>query len=414
MFVQLKAAGSRLQVFRSLRHRNFRWLWFNTSTFAIAQGMQFLTIGWLVLRETDDSPFQVGLVIFLFGLPNMFCMIPGGILADRVNRPRLLTVSQAIVAVLLFAFAIITMADVVKMWHIYGIVFILGILQGLNLPARITFVANLVPREDTMNAVALNMAVMNTGRIVGPGIAGGVIALAGIAPALYLNAAFYIVGAACLLPISGISQVRVVGNSTVLSDLKGGLRYFWSAPVALSIVGIGLAFSFFGNTIIHLMPAFGKEVLEVGAGKAGLLITAAGVGSVVGTLTLASVGDFRHKGWWLLAAIFLFVLALGLFAWSPSYWVSWAILVFVGMGSMTYVSLATTVLLLTTPSDVQGRILSLWTLGAAVVFVGALPMGLIADVTDSWPIAVTVGACACLVITLWLGVWRPALRHLGV
>ena len=262
-----------------------------------------------------------------------------------------------------------------------------------------------------MNAVVLNSAVNSTGRILGPALAGWVIELTGIGPALYFNASCYLVATLCLLFIKGVSQGKMAGGTAMLQDLLVGLRYFWASPVAFTVIGIGFAFGFFGMPYAQVMPAFAKEVLGVGAAGAGLLITAVGVGSLVGNVVLASAGNFRHKHWLLLGSILLFGVGLLLFALSPWYWVSWVLLLLVGMGSM--VPMGTTVLQLTTPPEVQGRILSLWYVSAGLMSIGALPMALVAEAVG-WPVAIGGGAAIYLLVALYLGLWRPTLRHLRV
>ena len=374
--------------------------------------MQFLILGWLALHLTHSST-QLGLVIFLYGIPNLCFVMFGGIIADRVDRRRLLINTQAAVTTLILIIATLTIVDLVKVWHIYITAFILGTIQAINMPARMAIVSDLVDREDIMNAVALNSAVMNIGRMMGPGVAGVIAELTGTGLALYFNAGCYFVGTICLFLIRGAFQRRVARKTTVLGDLRVGVSYFWSTPVVLTIIGAGFALGFFGTAYLQVMPAFAKEELSAGVGEAGLLITAAGVGSLVGSIVLASLGDFRHKNWLLMGTFLTFCLALLLFAWSPWYWVSWVILLFVGLGSMTYVSMGTTVIQLTVPSEVQGRVLSLWTVGAALVYVGALPMAAVADALN-WTTAIAGGAIICLAVFLWLGIWRPALRHLKI
>ena len=412
MLIQIASAGQKLQVFRALRHRNFRWFWLSAATQAAGLGMQFLILGWLVLDITESSS-KLGLVIFLYGMPNLSFVLFGGIIANRFDRRKLLMATQIAVAILIVTLATLKSTELVEIWHIYSIAIILGTIQALNHPSRIAIVANLVPREDIMNAVALTMVVTNVGRIIGPAMAGGIIELVGLAPALYLTAGCYAMGSICISLIRGVSQQRVARELNILRDLLVGLRYFWSTPVALTVIGIGFAFSFFAWASVHVMPAFAKEVLEVGAGGAGLLVTAIGVGSALGNFTLASLGNFQRKGWILIGALLLFSLSLVLFAWSPWFWLSWVILVFSGIGGMSYISMGTTVLQLTVPSELQGRVFSLWSGAAAFAQVGALPMAVVGDVFN-WHIAVAGGACLCLMATLLLGVWRPTFRHLRI
>ena len=287
-------ASPRLRVLAALRHRDFRWLWAANLVQAAGIGMQFLVLGWLVLELTDSSS-QLGLVIFLYGVPNLALLIFGGIFADRIDRRWLLLSTLVIVATVLLVIATVTIAGLVEMWHIYVTVFILGMMQGLNMPARLAMVSDLVDREDIMNAVALNSAVTHAGRIVGAPVAGGIIELADVGTALYLNAGCYLVGIAFLLGIRRVPLLRQARATTVVRDLSEGFRYFWETPVPFSLIGMGLAFGFFAGAYIQVLPAFAKEVLGVGAGGAGALIAGAALGALAGSFALASLGDFHHK-----------------------------------------------------------------------------------------------------------------------
>ena len=399
---------------KALRHRDFRWYWFSSTAWAAGFGMQFLILGWLVLQLTENSSSKLGLMIFIYGLPNLTFILFGGIIADRFERRKVLLTTQLLVTLLVLTVATLVFADLEKMWHIYIIVLLMGTLQALAMPARQAIVAQLVPREDMLNAVALNQAMMNVGRIIGPPVAGGIIDLAGVGPALYLNAACYLSAVLCVLMISGRSQNRAAaGGSTILRDLTTGLNYFWKTPLVFTIVGIGFAMGFFAMPHLHVMPAFAQKVLDAGAGGTGLLLMAIAIGSLFSSIVLASLGDFQRKNWLLLGALLGLGSTLLLFAWSPWYWASWVILLFVGMAASSYIALGSAILNLTVPQEVLGRVLSLWSVGATLIQVGALPMGLVADVA-SWPIAMSGGATGLLVVVLWLGVWRPTLRQLKV
>jgi MFS family permease len=410
LLAQLVEFGHNLRAFRALRHGNFRWFWAGGTAQALGRGMQFLALGWLVL-ELTHSATHLGAVMFLYGIPNLTLVLFGGIFADRIQRQMLLITSQGAVTVVLFVLAVLTVTDLVALWHLYTGSFILGTLQALNTPSRMAIVSDLVDREDIMNAVVLNSAVMNTGRIFGPAAAGAIIELVGMPAALMVNAGLYLVGTLCLFPIKGLVQARVPSGVTMLGDLAQGLRYFWTTPVPFTIITIGFAFGFFTMPYVQIMPAFALEVLGVGAGGAGLLITAAGVGSLVANVVLASLGNFPHKNWLLLAQMFIFGVGLVLFAWSTWFWVSWVILLFVGFGSM--VPMGTTVLQLSVPPEMQGRILSLWYIGAGLMFIGSFPMAVVAEALG-WPVATSGGAALFLLVVAWLGLWRPTLRQLKV
>jgi len=254
---------------------------------------------------------------------------------------------------------------------------------------------------------------MNSGRILGPLAAGGIIEVVGIGPALVFNAACYFLGTVFLFFMGGTTAMVPAQRTSIIRDLFTGVRYVWASPVALTAIGLGYTLGFFGMPHLQVMPAYAKDVLDVGAAGAGLLLTAAGVGSLLGSIFLASLGNFRHKNWLLLGSIFIFCFSLILFALSPWFWMSWALLLLVGMGGMSYVSMVTTVLQMSVPPQLQGRVLSVWGMGGAMMFVGALPMGAAADLWG-WTAAIAGGPIISLAFVLWLGIWRPTIRRLQV
>ena len=198
----------------------------------------------------------------------------------------------------------------------------------------------------------------------------------------------------------------------MLGDIRAGLQCIRSTPILYTVIGMTVAFAFFAVSYRQVMLAFTKEVLEIGAGGTGLLLLAAGLGSLLGNLILASLGDFRGKARLFLASVLFFSVVLTLFAWSPWFWASWIILLFVGATSFGFFTpLANTLIQLNVPSELQGRVLSIFQLAPAAHYLGALPLAIVADVV-SWPVAITGGAALSFIFALWLGVWRPVLRHL--
>ena len=221
LLAQLASVRHRVQIFRSLRHRDFRWFWLSTTAQAAARGMQFLILGWLVLVLTDSSS-QLGLVIFLYGVPNLAFVLFGGIIADRIDRRKMLICTQAAVSAIIFILAILMVTDSIVIWHLYAATLLLGTLQAINMPARMAIVSDLVERDDLMNAVVLNSAVMNSGRILGPALAGGLIELYGIGVALYVNAFLYLISVVSLVVVRHVSAIRPGRKSSILGDLFEG------------------------------------------------------------------------------------------------------------------------------------------------------------------------------------------------
>ena len=397
-------------MFSALRYSNFRWFWLNGATQAMGQGMQFLTIGILVLDSTDSS-YQLGLVIFAYGVPNLAFSLVGGIIADRTDRLRLLVSTRVVESGLLLALAILKLSGVMELWHVFAVSALLGTVQAINGPTRMALVADLVDRKDLMNAVALHTMVNQSGQIIGPALAGGVIEIAGVGNALVANAAMYLFGIAFLVLIKGLVAMPEAPKKAVIRELREGLQCVRSTPVLYTVIGLALAFTFFGMSYRQVLPAFTKEVLDVGAGGTGLLWLGAGLGSLLGSFLLASLGDFKRKSWLLLASLLLLCVFLIAFAWSPWYWISWILFFFVGtMSTGLFWPLANTLVQLNVPSELRGRVLSILQIAPAIHFLSALPLA-VAGGLVSWSIAVTGAALMVLLVTLLLGIWRPTLRR---
>ena len=400
------------QALGALRYRNFRLYWFAGIGQAAALGMQFLILGWLVL-ELTNSPAQLGLVIAIYGAPNLALLMFGGIFADRVDRRWMLFYSQTIVAALIFGTATLTLYQLISIWHIYGIAFILGTIQGVNMPARMAIVPDLVGRDDILNATSLNMAVFNTGRIMGPSLAGWIIQHVGMGHALYFNALCYALGCVCLLMMSGVESRSQNKDANMLRDFWAGIKYVAMTPIAFTMVGMSFAFGFFGAAYVQVLPAFGKEVLRLNADGAGFLLTVAGIGSLAGNIYLASLGNTKNKNWLLLGMIILFGVSLFFFALSPIYIVSLVLLFFTGVGFTGFISMGTAILQISTPPELRGRMMSLWLIGAAVHYIGAWPLGTVGEYYG-WPMSLGGGALLMLGLVMWLGIFRPTLRRLRV
>lgn len=400
---------NRFRMFQALRYSNFRWFWLNGAAQAMAQGMQFLTIGILVLDFTGSS-YKLGLVIFAYGLPNVIFSLLGGIIADRVDRIRLLITTRVAIAALILVLAFLKLADLLELWHIFAVAALLGFVQAINMPARMALVADLVQRKDMMNAVALHSMMNQSGQIIGPALAGGIIELAGMRTALFANAGLYAVGIIFLAMIKKMPPRAEAPPATIRKDIQAGLRCVTSTPVLYTVIGLAFAFTFFGMSYRQVLPAFTEEVLSVGAGGTGLLWLAAGLGSLLGSFILAALGDFKRKSWLLVASLLFLCLFLTLFAWSRWYWSSWVIFFFVGTCSTgLFWPLVNTLVQLNVPSELRGRVLSILQLAPGIHFLSALPLAVAGDLI-SWPIALTGAAGTTLLVALWLGLWRPLLR----
>ncbi len=393
------------------RSYNFRWYWTSSATQAFAQGMQFLVIGWLVLEVTGSNT-QLGLVLFLYGVPNVGLLMVGGVIADRFDRKRLLMAIQMAVGVSIAALAVLSLTGVIAIWHIYVAVVLLGSLQALNQPARVAMVADLVDRRTLLDAVAHFNAAVHIGRIVGPPLVGLVIDHWNISAALLVNASCYVASVFCVARIRPAPGDTRPGSEPILRNFVDGMTQIWRSPVLLTVLVLACSWGGFGMSHLAVIPAFAIDQLGSEAYGAGLLLLANGVGSLIGNLSVT----FMHRAWlyrWLLACLVLFCLMLTLFGWSSWFWVAWALFLVVGILSLgTVWPLATTILQLASPAEIRGRVMGVLHFTPGFHYLGALPLAAAAGWVG-WSSAIGISAGLRLLVTLWFGVARTAGRRLA-
>ena len=400
----------------------FRWYWMASATQSVAQGMQFLVLIWLMLELTGSSLQLTGLMVFLYGIPNTAMLPFGGVIADRLNRKYLLVATQAGVGGLIGVVAVLTLAGAVTVWHIYLAVALLGVLQALNQPARVTTLSDLVGQGALLDAVAQFNAAVHVGRIVGPPMVGllidGVPFIAdrfdiwGTGLGLIANAAFYGASVVFLLPIRWTSSAAAPVREPLLQNFINGLSVIKNTPVLLTVIVLSCSFGGFGMSHLQVVPVFAKDQLGADATRAGLMLLASGIGSLIGNIALT----FMNRDWlyrWLLACLVTMAVFLTAFGWSSSFWVAWALFLIVGIVSLgTVWPLATTILQLASPAEVRGRVMGILHFTPGFHYLGALPLAFVAAETG-WPLAITIAAGLMLLVTFWFGLGLKAGRHLA-
>ena len=361
--------------------------------------MQFLVIGWLVLEITGSSA-QLGLVISLYGVPNVSVLLVAGVVADRFQRRYVLMATQTAVAGIVAALAFLIIADLVEVWHVYTGAALLGVTQGINMPARTTLIGDLVEENSILDGVALNSVAMQAGSILGPPLAGVIIEVWGLAASLWVMAGCYVVSVACVTKIGRTRQSDYAARRSVLSDFVDGLTYVKNSPLLLTIIVIVCTFGAFGMAHNHIVPAMAKDILNTGAAGVGLLFLGSGIGAFIGSLILPMIQPANvYRS--LLFSLVIFTFILTLFAWSSWFWVSWILFLLVGLvGKGLVWPLATTVVQLETPLEVRGRVMGVLHITPAVHYLGAYPLALAAGQWD-WGIAITGSAMVSLVVTAW-------------
>lgn len=391
--------------FSALTYRNFRLFWFGQVISLTGTWMHSAAQGWLVLKITD-SPFYLGLVSSAASVPVLFFTLAGGVIADRFSKKTILLMTQTLLMFLALTLAILVSAKAVTVWHVMFIAFFIGTVNAVDIPARQSFLIEMVGKENLLNAIALNSAAFNGTRTVGPAIAGVLIGYFGLGVCFYVNAVSFLAAIIALLKMRfEKNEAEKIQRSGVKEELIEGLKYLFSEPrIYTLIIAVGVI-SFFGFPYLVFLPVYARDILKTGAAGLGILMGVAGAGALTGAFILAVRGDFAKKGLLLALSGTGFSLALLIFSFSTTLWLSYAMLFLIGLGAISQVATANSMLQLAVPDRLRGRIMSSFTmvfLGMATL--GNLAIGTLASYVGTQA-ALGIGAKFCLLGILLL-MWR--------
>jgi MFS family permease len=395
--------------FRALRHRNFRLFFGGQLISLVGTWMQSVAQSWLIYRLTG-SPALLGAVGFTSQFP-VFLLAPlGGIVADRFRRQVLLIITQTSAMILAALLAGLTLTGHVQIWHIFVLGAALGVVNAFDIPVRQSFVVDMVDRHDLMNAIALNSAMFNGARVVGPALAGLLVSTIGEGWCFAANAVSY------LAVIAGLVRMRIVPNAapslsrSALAHVLEGFRFVAdTAPIRALLLLLAMV-SLIAMPYVVLMPIFADQILHSGARGLGILMAASGIGAVGGALAVASRHEVRGLGLWV--ALSMGGLGLGLigFALSHSFWLSAALLVPVGGFMMVQMSASNTLIQAMVPDALRGRVMAIY----SMMFMGMAPVGaLLAGALASHvgaPLMVATGGALATVGAVSFYIRLPALR----
>lgn len=405
------AAAGRLRAFSALRHRDFRWFFLNIGVQSFGQGIQFLGIGFLII-DLGGEKTALGLAVSLFGVSNLVFTFVGGVLADRVDRKLFLICCVLGNAVVTLTLAFLALTGLAQIWHVYAVVFILGGLMAVQMPARFALAADLVPREDMMNAVALHTSIGQIGNMMGPLVGGWAIQYIDTWAGIMINGVSYLLGIAFLMMVSRpVAATR--RNSSPISDFTGGLAHAVRTPMAAALIFLSATFGFFGMAYMQVVPAFTTEFLRLNAFQTGVFMVCRGAGAFMGSMVVASWGDNKNKG--LLMYLQLVICCVGLIAmaWSQWYWAACMLVALVGSTSIGgFWPVSSSMMQLTTAPDMRGRMMAMMQLAPVFHFLGAWPLTWLAQLYG-WSVAITSGAAVLLVISLAGWMYRPMVRRMN-
>lgn len=363
-------AGHFGRTFRALQHRDFRAFWIGQVVSNTGTWMQSIAQAWLILKLTD-SPLALGTLTMLQALPVLLLGLFGGVIADRFPKHNLLLFTQSVMFAQALTLGILTFAEQIQIWQLYLLALSLGTLNALDSPTRQTLVSELVPSDDLTNAVALNSLSFNTSRLLGPAAGGVVIALIGVAGCFFLNAASFICVISSLLMIRarlrGAAMDRRRG--AMFRQVREGLRYAWNTPDVLFIVILMGAIGTFGYNFQTVLPLVAEYVLNAGPASFGLLTSAMAIGSIGSALFMASRERVSRQ--WIFVGASGFSVLLFAVSLASSWHVLIPLLILLGGFSILFSSSANVHLQTVTPSELRGRVMSIYTL----LFLGSTPIG---------------------------------------
>ena len=423
--------------FRALKHRNYKLWFFGQGVSLIGTWMQSIAQQVLVYKLTG-SAISLGIVNLMGFLPLLPFSFWGGSLADRVSKRKIILITQTLMALQALILAVLTLTGAVRVWHVYIMAFILGLLKAVDMPSRQSFVVEMVEgKDDLTSAIGLNSAIHSSARTLGPAIAGVVIAVRGEAYAFFLNSLSFIAVIACLLLMRNLPQPSPAkqSNPPIMAHMLEGVRYVLNQQVLLVLMSLVAVTSFLSRPYQTLLPVFADDMLKGSAQPVvsflcydphhlltclepqalplGLLNAAVGIGAVTGAILVASLPEHARRGRLLTLGNLGLPILLLAFVNSQVFIVSLFLLALVGLGQVFQNALANTLLQITSPDDLRGRVMSQYLLVSQGMHqLGGLQAGFVADWIGA-PLSVGIGAALSLLYGIFVFIRFPRVREMA-
>ena len=406
-------------MFTSLSNRDFRFLWMGNLGAQFAMQMQGVARGWLIYAMTG-SPMMLSWVLLSFAIPSFIFSLFGGVIADRFQKKRVMMIAQILncIATLILA-TIIIRGEVTFMMFIYFGLFN-GTVLSLSMPARQSIIPEIVGEATLFNAMALATASMNLSRVLGPALAGGIIAIVAhgdTSSAYGVGVVYYIIGGLYLMSVVTLTVLNHRGESVmkeemkIFADIRAGFAYMLDSPLILGLVMMSFIPMLFGLPVQFLMPAFNEEMLQGGPDDLGILMGVNGAGALLGSLVLARLGDLGRKGYWLLGISVVWALFTVGFALSTTMPFALLFVGLVGFFSSMFMAMNMSLVQLAVIPQMRGRMNSILMMSFGLMPIGVIPVGYIAERygidTALWISGVMLAA-----VTLLLGLLVPAIRRI--
>ena len=403
----------RPSTFHSLQFRDFRYLWQGQIGAAASQWMENVARPFLILEMTD-SPFLVGLVAGTRMVPMLFLGVWAGVLADRMDKKRILQITQTITFLTHAITAVLILADVIEPWMVFVGTLTGGASQAFNQPARVSLIPRLVPRENVTNAIALTSAAFNTMRTAGPAIAALILAFLTFGDLYVLQAVMLLWVLWSTSKISVSTKDTQRRTTSMNSELFEGFRAVRQDKPVMYMLLLSMVIFVWGMPFQGVfIPLIGKKELGLSTSEASLLISVVGIGALGGSLIIATIGDqMQRRGLVMLGIIALFSVSLLVFANANSLLLVIPALALSGAMQVSFMSLNNAFVLGRTPQEMHGRVLSLFQLDRGLIPAGALLAGFLASTLDP-ALAQTIMAAVCLSCAVLMALAFPALRNIS-
>jgi MFS family permease len=397
----LPTTASFRSVFAATRHRDFRLFLIGQFVSLCGTWIQTVAQGWLVLQLTN-SAFAVGLVTTMGSLPILLFTLYGGVVADRVNKRRMVLLLQSLMLTEALILAILTQLHLITVHWVMGLAMFSGLLSAFEVPTRQSMIAEIVAREDLMNAIALGSSAFNVARVVGPSIAGALIATVGLAACFFVNAASYLAVIVSLI-LMRVMPPAEPSKAATLGALKEGFRYIFGNPLPRAIIILIATLSVFGVSFMPMMPVFARDVLHLDATGYGVLVSAVGIGAAAAAIFMAGVGGRTPGARLALRSSLVFgavVTAAGL---APEFWTAIVLFTLSGCTMALNGIAANTTLQTEAPDYLRGRVMGFY----SFVVLGMAPFG---SLQAGWisehfgvRVAVALGGGICFLVALVVG-----------
>jgi MFS family permease len=396
----------------SLQNDQYRWYWISMMAQFAAFQMQLLVRGWFVFDLTS-SALLVGAVGAAQGLPMLLVAPYAGVIADRINKRNIIIAGQAVALAGTLAIATIIYLDAIKWWHLLLASILHGTAFAIMMPSRQAIVPEIVTKENLLNAISLSSAGGNLARVAAPAIGGLLVAIIGVAGVYYVISILYFISIVLIIPIKPIQSNHSNANGkrqSYTSQILDGWRYIRSNEVVLILLAVGLVTVLFGMPYNMLLPVYTTNILDVGPEVLGTLMSITGIGALIASLSIASLGSFKYKGLLLISCTIFFGIGIMGLGGSTVFWAAAIMMLPIGVGQTSRMALNNTMIMLHSKPEMHGRVMSVLMMEFGVMPLGSMPMAAIADYIGVDKALMVSGAIVVL-LGILLGI-KPVMRKI--